>query len=285
MGPAMTRFCWWLVDRLSRLLEPDEQDAVRGDFAESGETGGRALRDLLGLVVRRQLALWKDWRPWVALFGLVGIAAVFLSQIALRLDAALSVELRTYWVYGVHYETGLTVGQEIAQLVCLSLALLLWSWTSGFVLGSLSGRAIWLTRALFYLVLLDASWARFLLSGHIAFHKARLPLIILAAVVPLRISTFVFLLAAIWGVRRGLRLRTLGFRQTLLLAVAIAILTSLLTWTEGWIAAAHQTWSQGVWHDKGVSWQTRLLPLALVSWPVGYMLATASWRRCRGKTT
>jgi hypothetical protein len=258
---------------------------VRGDFAESGETGGQALRDLLGLVVRRQLALWKDWRPWLALFGLVGLVAVFLSQIAFRLDAGLFLQLRTYWVYGVHYETGLTVGQEIAQLVYLSLALLLWSWTSGFVLGSLSGRAIWLTGALFYLVLLDASWARFLLSGHITFHGARLPQVILAAVLPLRISTVMFLLAAIWGVRRGLRLRTLGFRQTLLLAVAIAILTSLLTWTQGWIATAHQTWSRGVWPDKGVPWQTRLLPLALVSWPVGYMLATASWRRWGGKTT
>ena len=36
----MTRIYWWLVDLLSRTLEPDERDAVRGDFAESGETGG-----------------------------------------------------------------------------------------------------------------------------------------------------------------------------------------------------------------------------------------------------
>ena len=67
----MTRICWWLVDRSSRLLEPDEREAVRGDLAESGETGGQALRGVLGLVVRRQVALWKHWRPWLALIGLV----------------------------------------------------------------------------------------------------------------------------------------------------------------------------------------------------------------------
>ena len=47
----MTQFCGWLVDKLSRTLEPDERDAVRGDFAESGVSGGQALHDLLGLVL------------------------------------------------------------------------------------------------------------------------------------------------------------------------------------------------------------------------------------------
>src|SRR5258708_17255978 len=57
-------------------------------------------------------------------------------------------------------------------------------------------------------------------------------------------------------------------RQTFLLAAVIAILTSLVTWTGGWYETAHEIWSQGVW--RGVPWQTRLLPLALVSWPAGY---------------
>ncbi|MBZ5634636.1 MAG: hypothetical protein LAO55_16045 [Acidobacteriia bacterium] len=56
---------------MSRMLEPDEREASRGDLAESGEHGGQALLGLVGLVVRRQAALWKDWRPWLALVGLV----------------------------------------------------------------------------------------------------------------------------------------------------------------------------------------------------------------------
>jgi len=210
--------------------------------------------------------------------GLVGIAAAILSEVAFRLDVALGSQLRTYWKYGVHVDTGLTVGEDIVHLICLSLALFAWSWTSGFVLGSLSGRAIWLTGALFYLVVDNSFMARLLLAGNIKLHDApRLPSIILNAVLPHGISTILFLFAAIRGVTTGLRRRTLGFRQAFSLAVAIAILTSLVTWTGGWYETAHEIWSEGVW--RGVPWQSRLLPLALVSWPVGYMLATASWRR------
>jgi len=149
-------------------------------------------------------------------------------------------------------------------------------------LGSLSGRAIWLTGALFYLVVDNSFMARLLFSGNIKLHDApRLPSIILSAVLPHGISAIVFLFAAIWGITQGLRRSMLGFRQTIVLAAAIAILTSLVTWTGGWYETAHETWSQGVW--RGVPWQTRLLPLALVSWPAGYMLATASWRRRHGE--
>ena len=219
----MTRICWWLVDRVSRILKSDEREAVRGDFAESDETGGEALRDLLGLVVRRQADLWKNWRPWVALLGLAGIAAVLLSQIAYRLDVALGQQLRTYWTYGVHFDTGLTVGEDIVYLACLSLALCAWSWASGFVLGSLSGGAIWFTGALFYLAGLNSFRARLVLSAAVTFHNARLPSIILPAVLPLSISTILFSVAAIWGVNQGRRRRTLGVRQTFTLAGASAI--------------------------------------------------------------
>jgi len=75
----MNRIGWWLVDRLSRLLESNERDAILGDFAESAERYGRALLDLLGLVVRRQVALWNDWQPWLALLGVVTPMGMLLS--------------------------------------------------------------------------------------------------------------------------------------------------------------------------------------------------------------
>jgi hypothetical protein len=277
----MTRICWWLVNILSRTLEPDERDAVRGDFAESGETGGRALRDLLGLVVRRQVGLWKDWRPWLALLGLVGVAAVPLSKIAFSINGALGEQLRAYSHYGVRFETGLTLSEDIFSLAILCLALLLWSWTNGFVLGALSGRAIWLTGALFYLGVVDFFPARLLLSGHIKFGKPLLPLILLNAALPHGISDVLFLVAVIWGVTQGLRLRTLGFSKAMMLAGSVAMLTTLVIWTDGWHETAHEVWSGGVW--RGIPWQTRLPPLALLGWPVGYMLVTASLRRGRGK--
>jgi hypothetical protein len=33
------RICWWLVDIASRMLEPYEQDAVRGDFSSHTSVG------------------------------------------------------------------------------------------------------------------------------------------------------------------------------------------------------------------------------------------------------
>src|SRR4051794_31664948 len=68
--PAMTHLCWRLVDLLSRMLNPDERDAVIGDQAESDVSGGQALRDLLGLIVRRQMALWQGWLWCLVLTGL-----------------------------------------------------------------------------------------------------------------------------------------------------------------------------------------------------------------------
>ncbi|MPY90708.1 MAG: PQQ-binding-like beta-propeller repeat protein [Luteitalea sp.] len=68
-GPAMRRVSWWSVDMVSRLLEADERDAVRGDLTESGASGERALRDVLGLVMRRQAVVIVhpgNYRPLTA---------------------------------------------------------------------------------------------------------------------------------------------------------------------------------------------------------------------------
>ena len=78
----MDRICWGLVDISSRLLESAEREAVCGDLAESGVTGSRALGDILGLVVRRQAALWADWRPWLGLVGLVVPLGMLLSIVS-----------------------------------------------------------------------------------------------------------------------------------------------------------------------------------------------------------
>ena len=61
-----TRVYWLLVEMVSRLLDQPERDVVRGDLAECGARPGPALREVAGLVIRRQAALWIDWRPWLA---------------------------------------------------------------------------------------------------------------------------------------------------------------------------------------------------------------------------
>jgi hypothetical protein len=106
-GPMMTRICWRLVDILSRMLDTDERQAVRGDLAESGHSIARAIRDVSDLVVRRQIGLWTVWQPWLALLGIACLAGVPLSRIAFRLNVDLGQQLMAYYTYGVHFGTPL----------------------------------------------------------------------------------------------------------------------------------------------------------------------------------
>lgn len=279
----MTRNCWWLVSRVSRVLEPDERNAVLGDFAESGVTATRALRDLLGLIIRLQAAFWKDWRPWLALVGLVGIVGLRLSRISLGLSFALDLNLRTYWKHGVRYENGLTVFEEIVVFLSQGLALLAWSWASGFVLGSLSRRTIWVTGTLYFLVLVyPLPFMLYFIWAHPYRDPSEVPVLLLMLTLQILVRTLLFLLPSLAGVRQGLRKITLTLPQTGMLAIATVAVIAMATWTGGWRGAAMLRWSGGEW-DASAGWQGRLFSFAVMSWPVVYMIAIASWQRWHDK--
>jgi hypothetical protein len=74
---------WWLVDNLSRMLDASEREAVRGDLMESGESAGPAAWNVLGLVMRRQIVLWKGWQPWLALVCFVVPLGMLISLVCL----------------------------------------------------------------------------------------------------------------------------------------------------------------------------------------------------------
>jgi len=266
------RLGWWLLSVLSRALEPAERDVVLGDLAESGEGVGAATRNLLGLIVRRQAGLWLFWRPWLALFGVSCLAGLSLSRIVFRLNV-------DFYKYAAHYATTLTARQEVAFLLCLAGALTVWSWTCGFVLGSLSGRAVWLTWSVFYFVVLDSALARFVLAGNIILRDPRThetPLdspqgalrLLMATMLPLSIAALVSLFPAVFGAFVGVRRRVLTVHHAYLIAAVNTALTILTTWSTGWYDPAHLP---ARW--PGVPWSTRLLPFLLASWPAAYLLA------------
>jgi hypothetical protein len=256
------------------MLDADERQAVRGDLAESGESVVPAIRDVLDLIVRRQVGLWAGWQPWLALLGIACLAGVPLSRIAFRLNVDLGQQLMAYHTYGVHFGTLLTPQQDLAWLLCLAVALIVWSWTCGFVLGSLSGRAAWLTWSVFYLMVLDSTWVRLILSGNMILRDPQRLRLLIAATLPLSPATFLFSVSAVWGAFLGVRRRVLPLRAVYVLASAITIFTILTTWMSGWYETAHEEWSAGAWH--GVAWPVRLLPFVLASWPVAYLLAMAN---------
>ena len=267
----MTRFGWWWLSVLARALEPAERDVVLGDFTESGEGLGSATRHLLGLIVRRQIGLWLSWRPWLALFGVSCLAGLSLSRIAFRFNVDL-------FKYGAGYATTLTAHQEVAFLLCLAGALAVWSWTCGFVLGSLSGRAVWLTWSVFYFVVLDSAWARFVLAGNIILrdpHTHQGPLdspqvalrLLMAATLPLRPAALLFLFPAVYGASVGFRRQRLNVHHAYLIGSVSTALTILMTWSTGWYDPAHLP---ARW--PGIPWSTRVLPFLWAGLPAAYLL-------------
>jgi hypothetical protein len=136
----MTQVFWRLVDILSRALDADERLAVCGDFAESGASGGEALLDVLGLVIRRQVAVWTHWQPWLCLVCIVVPLGMLLSIVSRNTAHISAIYIWLYannWEWrdlgnsGFRYEFAHTLGMVSGWY----LALACWSWTGGFMLG------------------------------------------------------------------------------------------------------------------------------------------------------
>jgi hypothetical protein len=293
----MTRICWWLVERVSRVLEPGERDAVLGDLAESGEASSQALGDVLGLVVRRQFALWMDWRPWLTLVGLFVPLGMLLS-IASRITAnksAVYIWMFAHWwnwaylrIPGFRADLAHYVGVfflEYMMLVCLS-------WTGGFVLGSASRRINKVNGVVFCFVLFfgDVLGAPGYFSYFEHYVQARLhisPVPDLNAPVfagtffrvlfPLIVQAVLVAVPSLWGIRQGLRE---AGRHPLLRAIlwiaAIASLAALVVQEPGFLLFVVGFKQPG----SDLIGLRRFLQL-IVWWPVGYLVASVIVRRWR----
>jgi hypothetical protein len=227
----MTGVGWSLVEVTAQLLERHEREAVLGDLVEAGGSAWQGVLDVLGLAIRRQAILWKSWRPWLASFGLA------LPGSFLLLGFSLSVSQTYQRLIGptVFKATGLTLGPGFTLLLCNVFLLVGWSWTGGFVMGSVSRRTVRVSAALSFLPCM--------------FCLARFRVESLS-----RFCLLLFLLPAIWGVRRGLQVAQIKLRSALILAAAITVLT-IPTWS-----------SRGSW-----------IPNWALSWPAWYLVATA-WK-------
>ncbi len=132
------------------MLAPDEREAVLGDLAEAGEGAWHGLMDVLGLAIRRQMLLWKSWRPWLAAFGLVIPGSFALMGI--------SVAIAWTWRHGLGAQV-MSGAVPVARsgflpFVCEALILLIGAWIAGFVVGSISGPNAMGERAALLLALL-----------------------------------------------------------------------------------------------------------------------------------
>jgi hypothetical protein len=207
-GPTAS---WRCVEAAAGLLAPLEREVVLGDLAETDCDVWRGLGDVLGLVARRQLALWKSWRPWAASFGLALPASLFLMGCSVEASAAVADVLRE---------------PEQAQLLWLSLFTLFlvisWAWMAGFVIGSVSRATLWASLLACCVPCLYclSKW-----PGHGLSH----------------LRLLIFLLPGLWGVWRGRREMRLGLGWAVLLA-AMATLTPLMWGKGGWVYGCWLFW-------------------------------------------
>jgi|UPI00047B6CFE hypothetical protein len=212
----MTNMGWSLVELASRLLEPREREAVLGDLTETGDTLWQSLLGIVGLALRRHLALWKNWRPWLASFGLALPCSLLLMGFSLSISQSYQRIINATLLHG----TSITLGPGTALLLCNLLLLIVWSWTGGFVMGSLSRRTVRVS------ILLSFLPCAFCLSRFRVESLSRFCLLL-------------FLFPAAWGVHRGLRIAQIKLRSALTLALIITALTipawsSKGSWIPNW---------------------------------------------------
>jgi hypothetical protein len=226
----MSSASWSLVEVASQLLERDEREAVLGDLTEMGESAWRGLLGVLGLVVRRQATGWRSLKAWVAGFVVAMPSSYLLVAIAGSVSATFQrlVLHRTLpWAPTGH--------EGFLLLLCHAFLLIAWSWTVGFVAGSLSRGAVWITVA--------ASGGMILFCGH---H--------LVAEVLSKFFLILFFVPVIWGLWQGTRVWKITLRAAMLLATTITLLmiaawSSAALWAPNWLLVLPP------WYLVAVAWK------------------------------
>lgn len=284
---------WWSLANLSSaLLDEHERDVVRGDLAESGASGAQALREIAGLVLRRQVAAWLDWRPWLMVVSVVLPIGLLLSHASRWWGVTTAHHVVTYWtVWDVAYLGYPGWRNDLLRIIAGTsvawIALMGWSWTSGFVVGRLSRRAFWVTLALFGLAVFAGTLGtvttaqRHLTMPSLQYHG----MFIMA---PRLLRTVLVMLPAVLGALRGARRTPLPLVPTIVFVALLAVVTSMASrglegsviFGRGMVPSDPGPDGYVLSDDDPRPWW----PLSLlVLWPAAYIVVTSSWQRRRGK--
>ena len=277
----ISRTCWKLTLWLASALEGTEREAVIGDLAEFGESGGRAIGSVLGLVVRRQATALKDLHLWLVLFIIVLPLSFLLCTVAQKAAGEGAVYT---WMYANNWDWGLTknvgfwyvMGGAAIQLFLDWLMVACWSWSAGFLLGCFR-KTVQPTAHVAFLLLLAAfqianapqHWFHFwmVLSGvpplpavdpnapvtAIDFYRVVFPFVVLDALIAM---------PAIWGMRQQQTSVPRSLRLVLVFGASLSVMTLLFRVPPGLGFLLGQSGRQWVWQHR--------LPL-LAYWPVLYM--------------
>ena len=284
----ISRKCWVLALWLSSTLDEPEREAVIGDLKECAESGGRALASVLGLVVRRQTAIWKDSHFWIVLLILVLPLSFLLCTIA---QNAAGLSAVYTWMYANNWDWALTknigfwyvLAGAAVHLFLDWLTVVCWSWSAGFLLGCLRNAVQPTARVAFLLLLavlqiahVPERWFHLWLelSGvppfpsvdpnapvtAIAFYRVIFPFLMLVALVAL---------PAISGMRQPGLNASRKVRVALLFGASVSVMTMLFRVPPGFGLVLGASGRQWVWQHRAVM---GLMPL-IGYWPVLYAIA------------
>ena len=290
-NPHAEQVLWHLVDLTSKLLEPLEREAVRGDFEEAGDSGGEALCGVLSLIIRRQIGYLMDWRPAFALTCLALPMGMLLSLVSRSTADGSAIYIWLYannWDWAILRNPGFWQGlAEVAPNVLLSnLALVCWAGTAGFLLRFLSRRSIWLIGGAFFSTFLGVGIfgvphvfdhilvvqrGRDFPNNASVFTNA-----FYGQIFPFAVEFVLVALPAWWGICRNFPAGDVqSVRKVFLLICTSATTASLVCQSLTW-------WQFRVWtmYPLRLPRLPSLMPLALVG-PIAYFLLTRTIRHRR----
>lgn len=226
----MKNFAWKLIEALALQLTPAEREVVLGDLIETRESAWQGMREVSGLVVRRQLQLWKGWRPWLAAPGL----ALPCSFLLMGFSFAISSELRNQFAGGWHRSFLSTEPTEAIWPLCQLVVLLICAWAAGFTVELVSRCTFVISAICCFLPCLFCL---------LRFHQESLP----------RFCLLLFLVPAIAGVCFSRHGGTINRHQALALALVATICMAVL-------AVRGHLWLFN-WELIGPVWYMAILPV------------------------
>jgi hypothetical protein len=226
----MTRIGCWIVGHLTRLLHEDEREVVRGDLAECHTPTGRALREVAGLILRRQAAPWFAFEPWLALLTVVIPIGVLLSYASRSWAEGAAENILLYgrlWDFSYLANPGWRADliSVATRMAAAWLALIGWSWTSGFVLSRLSRSTVWLTVVMLCVVVVMATSGTNTIAHLHRHHEPSLHHHITFTVFPRLLRMFLVMLPLVWGARWGARRHALRVVPTMIGVLLLASVT------------------------------------------------------------
>jgi hypothetical protein len=290
---------WAVALWLSRFLCQADGEAALGDLTESGESGGGAIANILGLVVRRWTTDLFDMHVWFAVRFFILPISYLLSAIAQNTAGIGAVYS---WMYLNNWDWALTRNPGFWHLLretaiyygiaCLVLAC--WSWSGGLLIGRLPNAnpranriAFSVLLAALFLVDVPARLIQFWMSPHgvplgPALPDVNAPItanVFYHLLFPWTVLAMLVILPGLSGIRHGNRSLVLErkVRVVLVTAATISVLI-LLIHVPGvslLFGAAARDW---LWRNRSAM---QVLPL-LSCWPVFYVVANG-FGRYRGR--